>query len=372
MPACAKLLKRDIEAKLARRVPAALSPLAHAPIRPYATGYGLLDSLLDGGFPLGTLCEVTGPECSGRTAITMALLAAASHEAACAYIDVGDTCSPCSAAAAGVALRNLLWVRVAADAQQHQHNPAPVHGVQHGYPHSRSAGQQHSRGVHPRDEVKGLSPALEQMLFYKDERRKRKLEGTPGYPNQPLSLLEATADQVAWEQFNSRKVDERDPLRQLDKAAAQAARERASIRADALSKQGQELSPWRLIDRALRATDQVLQAGGFHTVVLDVASLSAEQTTRIPSHSWWRFQKAARQGDCILLVLSQSPCTGSSADCVVECSADKSPDFHGVLSSAHHTARILRQRTAMAPQRKGPGRVTSLHSTPAWMHAVGR
>ncbi len=98
------VLKKEIEAKLAARIPAALSPVAQSLPRLHPSGNPSLDRLLDGGFPLGSLCEVTGPECSGRSAIGLALLASASCEGVCAYIDASDTCSPSSAAAAGVVL----------------------------------------------------------------------------------------------------------------------------------------------------------------------------------------------------------------------------------------------------------------------------
>ncbi len=54
------------------------------------------------------------------------------------------------------------------------------------------------------------------------------MEGTPGHPNQPLGLHTASQDQVEWERWNLRKVDETDPLRQMDRQAAQAARVRAA------------------------------------------------------------------------------------------------------------------------------------------------
>ena len=73
-------VKREIEAKLAKRIPAALSPITASSPRLHPSGTPELDRLLDGGFPLGSLCEITGPDCSGRTAIALALLASASRE----------------------------------------------------------------------------------------------------------------------------------------------------------------------------------------------------------------------------------------------------------------------------------------------------
>ena len=372
MGVSAAVLKREIELKLGDRVPAALSPMVQPAPRLQESGNPALDILLGGGFPLGSLCQVTGPECSGRSAVALSLLAKASREGACAYIDVSDAWSPHSAAATGVLLENVLWVRFASSPEQLELSPNGSYS-----PHAdngreqQQLNQQNCGGPHPRGETKGLAPALEQMLFLKEERRRRKMEGTPGYPNQPLSLGEASTDQVQWEQFNSRKVDDRDPLRQLDRAAAEAARQRAAA-TSVQNRREQHKRPWNLLDRALRATDQVLQAGGFRVVVLDLASLAAEQAQRIQSSTWWRYQKAAKHSDAIFLVLSQTPCARSSAACVLECSPGGTRKISGVLSSWRHVAQITRQHTGPNFGKKAPGRVTSWDVSPAWMRAVGR
>ena len=285
MRAQAALLKREIEAKLANRIPAALSPIAQQAPRLHPIGNARLDSLLGGGLPLGSVCELTGPDGSGRSSIALSLLALASTEGACAYIDVSDMLSPHSAAAAGVELTNMLWVRFAATTHVRATSPPPSaesrtfqDEVQTHRPIHAGCGSSHPRG-----ETKGLAPALEQMLFYKEERRKRKMEGTPGHPNQPLGLHTASQDQVEWERWNLRKVDETDPLRQMDRQAAKAARIRAASSSSIVTAQIHQGKPWDRLDRALRATDQVLQSGGFRVVVLDLASVEPKQALRIPS-----------------------------------------------------------------------------------------
>ena len=52
----AAALKLEIEAKLAARIPGALSPLARQAPRLHSTGVGAVDALLHGGLPLGSLC----------------------------------------------------------------------------------------------------------------------------------------------------------------------------------------------------------------------------------------------------------------------------------------------------------------------------
>ena len=374
MRAQAALLKREIEAKLANRIPAALSPIAQQAPRLHPIGNARLDNLLGGGLPLGSVCELTGPEGSGRSSIALSLLALASAEGACAYIDMSDMLSPHSAAAAGVDLTNMLWVRFAAATHVRATFP-PASAESRTFQDEVQTHRAIHGGcgsTHPRGETKGLAPALEQMLFLKEERRRRKMEGTPGHPNQPLGLHMASQGQVEWERWNLRKVDETDPLRQMDRQAADAARVRAAAKTPAIATRAREQKPWDRLDRALRATDQVLQSGGFRVVVLDLASVEPKQALRIPSATWFRYRRAAQERDAILLLLTREPCARSSAACVLECSAGEPPKIQGVLRAAQRSVEVARQRTGPAVGRKAPGRATSWDAVPTWMQAAGR
>ena len=67
---------------------------------------------LIGGFPRGAISEIIGPDSSGRTTLVHSLLAAATAKLEiCAYVDTSDSFDPVSAAAAGVALSQLVWIR---------------------------------------------------------------------------------------------------------------------------------------------------------------------------------------------------------------------------------------------------------------------
>jgi hypothetical protein len=75
------------------------------------TGLAPLDALID-GFPRGAISEILGPESSGRTTLLHSLLSAATAKLEiCAYLDTDDSFDPVSAAAAGVALSQLVWIR---------------------------------------------------------------------------------------------------------------------------------------------------------------------------------------------------------------------------------------------------------------------
>ena len=76
------------------------------------TGQAALDELLAGGFVRGHLSEIVGPRSSGRMSLLASVFAAATGRGeVVALIDTCDRFDPVSAAAAGVELSKLLWVR---------------------------------------------------------------------------------------------------------------------------------------------------------------------------------------------------------------------------------------------------------------------
>lgn len=75
-----------------------------------------IDPLAD-GFPRGSISEIIGPDSSGRTTLIHSLLAASTSKCEiCAYVDTDDSFDPVTAAAAGVVLSQLVWIRCGHDA----------------------------------------------------------------------------------------------------------------------------------------------------------------------------------------------------------------------------------------------------------------
>jgi hypothetical protein len=71
-----------------------------------------MDAVLGGGFPLGGLIEIVGTLSSGRTTLVLSTLTGITQQGGgCAYVDVSDAFDPLSAAALGMDLSRLLWVR---------------------------------------------------------------------------------------------------------------------------------------------------------------------------------------------------------------------------------------------------------------------
>jgi hypothetical protein len=83
-----------------------------APVDAAATGMAAVDAALGGGLRRGHLSEIVGARSSGRTTVLCrALAAAAGRGEAVALVDACDRFDPQSAAAAGLDLSALLWVR---------------------------------------------------------------------------------------------------------------------------------------------------------------------------------------------------------------------------------------------------------------------
>src|SRR5207302_2808793 len=96
--------------RLSRVTPASRLEVRTAP-EMVSSGIAEIDSLT-GGLPRGCLTEICGPASSGRTSFLLAAMAAATQrEEVCALVDTSDALNPQSAAAAGMDLKKMLWVR---------------------------------------------------------------------------------------------------------------------------------------------------------------------------------------------------------------------------------------------------------------------
>jgi recA bacterial DNA recombination protein len=107
----AATLRARLESSLPERLSSVLLLRERAAPLTVSTGVAALDALT-GGLPRGALSEIAGPASSGRTGVMLAALAAATlRQEVCALVDASDCFDPASAAAAGVNLERLLWVR---------------------------------------------------------------------------------------------------------------------------------------------------------------------------------------------------------------------------------------------------------------------
>jgi recombination protein RecA len=332
-------IRLQIETALAQKIPSALTPTPKM-IRPVeATGIASLDEVLRGGLPVGAVSELVGPECSGRTSVALSFLARRTQAAkVCAWIDVSDMLDPASAAAAGVDLARLLWVRCGV--RQKPVEPGSYHfALPEKYlvpPAAKKGLHGGGFGPHPRTEAKGLSQAVHGLLrpeaieprCAEPQRRIRPIAEV-FEPNQPLTNVVA-------------------PLRSR--------------------------KSWSGMEQALRATDLLLHGGGFSAIVLDMGSLPPEAVSRVPLATWYRYRVAAERTQSSILLLTKHPCAKSSAELVLRLQPPNALcDERTVFSGIEPRVEVFRRRftetsTNIIPLRKPPQgeNVASWQSRTVW------
>jgi hypothetical protein len=202
-----------------------ITPASRLHIRPapemVSSGAPAIDALT-GGLPRGCLTEICGLASSGRTTLLLAALAAATRRGEfCAVVDASDALDPHSAAASGVELDRLLWVRCGESSPQ----------------------------------------------------------------------------------------KERSPQRHRDT-------EKNSLN-DQIQSQGKNQSEHRL-EQVLRATDLLLESGGFGLIVLDLGDLPPQSARFIPLTTWFRFRRAIEHTPTILLAIEQHPIAGSCSSLLLK------------------------------------------------------
>ena len=223
MATAARATRTDLETLLrARKLDRTLTTALPAPgpldERVVAqTGVAVLDGRLNGGLPRGQMSEVVGTRSSGRTSLLFTMLASATARGeVVALVDTLDMFEAASAAACGIDLRRLLWIR-------------------------------------------GQGP------------------GAGGPPPSPLGLRRAT-----------------------EGAAASPAPCPSGVLWD------------RVVDRAVKALNLVLQAGGFGLVALDLAEVPLAVVRRLPFTTWLRLQRVIEGSDTACVLLGATPVARST------------------------------------------------------------
>jgi recombination protein RecA len=321
----ASALRLQIESTLSRKIPSALTP-APKMMRPAAaTGMAPLDDVLRGGLPIGAMSEMVGPECSGRTSVALSFLAQMTQAGkVCCWIDVTNTFDPASAAAAGVDLKRLLWVRCGV-AQTRVQRDARNFVLPEKYlipPPAKKGLHGGGFGPHPRSEANGLSEAMTGLLRPEPQPRVRQKQET-----------------FEGQYRHTSTTDVRSP---------------------------HSSKPWSRIEQALRSTDLLLQSGGFGVIVLDMGSLAPVFASRVPLATWFRYRAAAERTQSSILLLTQYPCAKSSAELLLrlqpaEALCDETTVFTGIQPRIE-VARHRFTQTAesdVVPLRKPPQNVQS-------------
>jgi hypothetical protein len=117
-------------------------------------------------------------------------------------------------------------------------------------------------------------------------------------------------------------------------------------------------SPVLKLEQVLKATDLILQSGGFGLVALDLAGIPEKFVRRIPLTSWFRFQRAVEHTKTALMVVSEFSCAQTCAALAVKLCNELSAFSHQssgktshaqVLEGMNIQAEIMRSRLERKP-----------------------
>jgi hypothetical protein len=95
---------------------------------------------------------------------------------------------------------------------------------------------------------------------------------------------------------------------------------------------------WNRLDQALKATDLLIQSGGFGLIVIDLGDIPAEQARRIPLTSWFRFRRAVENTPTILLVIARDSCAKTCASLVLQMKAEAKKSGQWAVESGQKKA----------------------------------
>lgn len=100
----------------------------------------------------------------------------------------------------------------------------------------------------------------------------------------------------------------------------------------------------KTLGQVLRATDLLLQGGGFGLVLMDLTDIPEREIQSISLATWFRFQRAIEKTPTILVVLGQENAIQSAASLVLRLEMDRVEWNGGLLGANRVGAEIVRSR----------------------------
>jgi hypothetical protein len=79
-----------------------------------------------------------------------------------------------------------------------------------------------------------------------------------------------------------------------------------------------ENSPEKSLEQLLRATDLLLESGGFGLIALDLGDLPPQAARRIPLTTWFRFRRAVEHTPTVLLAVERQSIAGSCSSLLIK------------------------------------------------------
>ncbi len=314
------LLRTQIEAALAGRFPSALTFRPRPAPEVFSTGFAQLDAAT-GGIPRGGLTEICGPPSCGRTSLLLALLAEVTRrQEVCALVDGSDTFDPTAAAAAGVDLRRVLWVRCSAgfiSPADGGRRAAPA-GVLHIAGSGGSGHTDKTAGSRPTGEPAGSegssrpeSSPLSRWAGNAETRRNHSGTSMAGVAKPGLVKPGVAKPGLAKPGLGKSGSAPNPPSISPTSPSPQPAIARPAIPETILPKKS-------AVEQAMQVTDLLLQSGGFGLVAVDFCDIAPATARRVSLTSWFRFRRAVENTPTALIVMEQEPNAGACASLVLD------------------------------------------------------
>lgn len=106
-------------------------------------------------------------------------------------------------------------------------------------------------------------------------------------------------------------------------------------------KQKSKLNP---MEQAFKATDMLLQSGGFGLVAVDLSSLAKRLVRKVPLTTWFRFSRVVEKQRTALVFLEQEPHATSCAGLVLKLKSQSATWSGKLLAQFKLEAEIVRAR----------------------------
>jgi len=262
------------------------SRLERPPVPTISTGIAAVDELT-GGLPRGSLTEICGPASSGRTSLLLAAIAELTlGKDVCALVDTSDSFDPLSAQQAGVDLEHLLWVRCG----QPRETPSEEDRFESSQPKRGKNTTRFGRVTETRFMNSGIKTC-----------------GSTGEKGVHTRLYDGIPSSSPEFLNRAAQAEPRLQVRAIDLP------DRHNL------KHGRK-SEFKRVEQALKATDLLLQGGGFGLIAVDFAGISPEVVRRVPLTSWFRFRRAVENTPTILLVVEEESHAKTCASLVLQLS----------------------------------------------------
>jgi len=121
------------------------------------------------------------------------------------------------------------------------------------------------------------------------------------------------------------------------------------------------------LEQVLRATDLLLESGGFGLIALDLSDLPWQAARRIPLTTWFRFRRAIEHTPTILLVIERQAIAGSCSSLLLQLGSGQElkgceSAYTQLLTGLEITTELIRSRLERKPVRSA----VTFSSQTAW------